>query len=592
MNYQNILILENFKAFKGQHEFDLSDINILTGANNAGKSTIIKAIKLFSNGISKGDFPALDLVTDDYNFGEFKDVVNRDSGADNFKIGFYTKIGDIEKPFKVMYSFKDGKDALFAYKKGKAIFKSVELINDDDVFLGVYQTDTFKVTKDNIEFDIDDPYLSKYDSDYPNSERANYDNLPTQMPFKSPSDHQYAGLLIYKFNVELLKKYITQISNINFKYLLFHLDGIKGNRGNWWGEAFNEQLFFDIDYDISELRFHDLLSELLKDSNPYYYESGNTFYNIADTKLKFELVEDTDIEDELVKYKELLKNSNYEDFIRYVFFDITKSINLGLEVFKTRSISHFSHNNNINRLITIDSTTEYLLNICSIEDYESKLADFSYEALKLFGLNYYIEIINHLNSSIEINLVDIIVDLEKDRQKTSLPSLMRIVRISDYSNNQRINISDLGKGTANLLIMIIKLYNLIHKVDIDSSKAKLLNNNNTRKTLIIEEPEAFLHPNWQSKLADLFVLIKKRSTSDINIVIETHSVYLIQKLQLLVAKGEVEKEKINILYFERDKKPYRIHIRKDGILKESFGTGFYDETARLTSEILYLNSLN
>ncbi|PJB59244.1 MAG: hypothetical protein CO098_04400, partial [Bacteroidetes bacterium CG_4_9_14_3_um_filter_41_19] len=115
-----------------------------------------------------------------------------------------------------------------------------------------------------------------------------------------------------------------------------------------------------------------------------------------------------------------------------------------------------------------------------------------------------------------------------------------------------------------------------------------------KKLILIEEPEAFLHPNWQSKLADFFLHCMDFSKRyDVRFLIETHSVYLIQKLQYLVAKQSLEAENLNILYFNPDtekEKFFKMEIRKDGIFKNKFGTGFYDETARLTVDIL--NSQN
>jgi len=114
-----------------------------------------------------------------------------------------------------------------------------------------------------------------------------------------------------------------------------------------------------------------------------------------------------------------------------------------------------------------------------------------------------------------------------------------------------------------------------------------------KKTILIEEPEAFLHPNWQSRLVDFFFYCLKEY--DVQFIVETHSVYLIQRLQFLVAKGEFDPEHATILYFnpnDKDEKFYRLNIRKDGILRESFGTGFYDETANLTADILNAQNIN
>ena len=69
------------------------------------------------------------------------------------------------------------------------------------------------------------------------------------------------------------------------------------------------------------------------------------------------------------------------------------------------------------------------------------------------------------------------------------------------------------------------------------------------KVLIIEEPESNLHPNLQSKLADILVLAYK--TYDIHFILETHSEYLIRKLQYLIASDQfsLKTEDVAVYYF-------------------------------------------
>ena len=57
------------------------------------------------------------------------------------------------------------------------------------------------------------------------------------------------------------------------------------------------------------------------------------------------------------------------------------------------------------------------------------------------------------------------------------------------------------------------------------------------KIFLIEEPEANLHPKFQSLLADMFIDATK--TFNIQFIIETHSEYFIRKMQYLTAKKEV-----------------------------------------------------
>ena len=103
-------------------------------------------------------------------------------------------------------------------------------------------------------------------------------------------------------------------------------------------------------------------------------------------------------------------------------------------------------------------------------------------------------------------------------------------------------------------------------------------------TILIEEPESNLHPNLQSKLADLFVDASKRFR--IRFIVETHSEYLVRKMQYLTATGEVLPEGTSIYYFNGNDGSglppvSRIDIQEDGSLSSDFGPGFFDEADNL-----------
>ena len=119
------------------------------------------------------------------------------------------------------------------------------------------------------------------------------------------------------------------------------------------------------------------------------------------------------------------------------------------------------------------------------------------------------------------------------------------------------------------------------------------------QTLTIEEPEGFLHPLFQSILSDMFM--ESNELYNINFILETHSEYLIRKLQYLVANPEhsAKAEDISIYYmYHPDKIPegqtqvVDLEIRPDGLLKKDFGEGFFDEASSWTFELLKLQSLN
>jgi len=113
------------------------------------------------------------------------------------------------------------------------------------------------------------------------------------------------------------------------------------------------------------------------------------------------------------------------------------------------------------------------------------------------------------------------------------------------------------------------------------------------KTLILEEPESNLHPNLQSKLAELLSYIHVKF--NVFFIIETHSEYFIRKLQYLTAKNELKIKDSVIYYFNDDKyvsktepKVKEIFINEDGGLTDSIGPGFFDEATKLQFDLIRL----
>lgn len=105
-------------------------------------------------------------------------------------------------------------------------------------------------------------------------------------------------------------------------------------------------------------------------------------------------------------------------------------------------------------------------------------------------------------------------------------------------------------------------------------------------TIAIEEPEIHLHPRYQSLLAEMFADAYKNY--NIHFLIETHSEYLIRKLQTLIAKREIKQDDVAIHYISKDtdKKVKSILIKEDGRLATAFGSGFFDEADNLAMDLL------
>ncbi len=123
--------------------------------------------------------------------------------------------------------------------------------------------------------------------------------------------------------------------------------------------------------------------------------------------------------------------------------------------------------------------------------------------------------------------------------------------------------------------------------------------------LIIEEPEANLHPSYQSKLAELFAneFFYEGSTQfgRSSIIIETHSEYLIRKIQYLIASkdSKLTNNDVSVYYLndprnipEGEEQIYKLDIRKDGFMNNDFGKGFFDEASTLSLGLLNLKNFN
>ncbi|AYN03747.1 DUF3696 domain-containing protein [Flavobacterium sp. 140616W15] len=101
--------------------------------------------------------------------------------------------------------------------------------------------------------------------------------------------------------------------------------------------------------------------------------------------------------------------------------------------------------------------------------------------------------------------------------------------------------------------------------------------------LLIENPEAHIHPNGQAKLAELIALA---SQAGIQIILETHSDHIINGLLVNCKKFEdkglgIDKDNISIYHFTRNEEehssvPNKIEIKEGGIMTKT-PKGFFDQ---------------
>ncbi|MBQ7115003.1 MAG: AAA family ATPase [Clostridia bacterium] len=91
-------------------------------------------------------------------------------------------------------------------------------------------------------------------------------------------------------------------------------------------------------------------------------------------------------------------------------------------------------------------------------------------------------------------------------------------------------------------------------------KMLLSNGNlNSKTLLILDEPEAHLHPEWQNKLAEIIVLLVK--VLNINVVITSHSSNFVLALQTYSIKHQIE-DKTNFYLTTKNDDEYTVDYQK------------------------------
>ena len=102
---------------------------------------------------------------------------------------------------------------------------------------------------------------------------------------------------------------------------------------------------------------------------------------------------------------------------------------------------------------------------------------------------------------------------------------------------------------------------------------------------IVDSPEAHLHPESQSKIAQFLSRVANANTQ---VVVETHSDHILNGVRLAVAKGILDSKNIRIHYlFATDEgvSSEQIFIKKDGSLS-LWPSGFFDQTEKDLAEIV------
>lgn len=190
------------------------------------------------------------------------------------------------------------------------------------------------------------------------------------------------------------------------------------------------------------------------------------------------------------------------------------------------------------------------------------------------SLNYFNE---HRFDIIEKNVLPnneedkaLIYALEDWMQLISLTSQIDVKSYSDIDllslkiNTRRA--SNVGFGVSYVFPIILSL---------------LVTANRTNTLLIIENPEAHIHPRGQSILGELIAMVASSGT---NIILETHSDHILSGIRIATKEGKIDSSNISTLFFELIEEKgqkfitscKQIHLDKDGRF-DNWPKGFFDQ---------------
>lgn len=583
------ITIENYKRFRTPHRFDFADLTFLVGPNSSGKSSLIKLLELFRKNVqAKKSFESLFKLDLSLLSDEDQDAIEMFSDL-NFKnpitIQFRTHL---YHNWPITLSFQ------YHYDKTNSKFlhcSKFSILNTGNSVISIEHATN---NESLIEIDLDYFYeFMKHFIDLKSNELRKYKTI--QEFFKCFPDNDT----------------VIKVPGSVYKSLIFF-------QPEWNKlEARKPDLIWTLMTANEKMGFTEMPLELF----PYMIEKNELLGYIkafkAMSKTSINSLVDNDIlnSNTSVSYKQGRLGYKYATTVYSENSSFSKSKqNLSSEL---QLINHFQELTNISPLISfINKFIHFPLQYLN----SHFLTTFSFRGGQVTPR----QIFNNLNDQFAstINEFNAIVTKYYQfnifiREALTLLDLGQKIRIIETNDGISINIEDgdkitnisqLGYGVSQLISLIIHLVLTVHEASTevllgptlgwgpedlekpidDKSRSTIAETNDT--TILIEEPETNLHPALQSKLADLLHLAMTKLNhndfvhSRFNFVIETHSEYLIRKIQLLIAQDKLKPNQAVIYYFnpkdmtdDKGQVAKMIQFDDKGLLSEPFGPGFFDE---------------
>lgn len=565
--------VKNFKSFKGEHFFNLKNITFLIGKNSSGKSSLIQALRIASNSPEQDSYD-IDLGLKEswlnkYSLGdnvEFTSPINL--GIEYFRNKLFYCQSYYPTPINLDYrgyffhkflSTENDLQHIFAKTEEELAFEEFEGTSDNLDFFNVINRDTLK-RYDYKTFELEYNFLK---TQYKNRNQAisnllNYRIQTSEERTRWINERDRLVELCKHRKEELETRYPSDPSKIYDPYP-------SGIFDIYYEEFYLIEIINFVlkssDNELENIELTDFYLHIdFKKSDKLKFN----FFNLKSNIINLNLNELKSLINEIIKYDKYL---TLEILTKSEFYFLPQKFPL-YKIIKDRGI-----NSNDSAALNWKQNIKYLskknheqIDYVKESEITQERLEFVSKYLKIFGIG---DKIDFKKISVKGNIV-----IE--------PVIVKLGEIKDlYSYH--------GYGIQVLIPMLLSIM----------SDDNLI--------ILIEEPESNLHPALQSKLADFFaeasIIFQKQ------FIIETHSEYIIRRMQYLVANHytkskkdipTIDAENINIYYFndpivqlENNKEySFEIKIDKRGMLDKDFGEGFFDVSSNLAIDLLRISSYN
>lgn len=572
----DIFGLKNFRIFDEKSGVleEMSAINILTGANNSGKSSLIKALQMLKNSIKLRSFPFhLDLTEQEHLLGDFDNILfNKDCKELEVSLPFIflgIKSLYITLIFSVPYSKA-------TYNAKLRAMKVMDYRDKGILFSFAYREATQQEKdsdKENFAIEVADYNRRK---EIVQSEKVENIFTATQYFPWPPMENPLTGYVEWSIHLSKLKKYSIELKKFYDEYLK--------NKKKWKPINEIDEFCRDMVFIPSALT-NSFESEVSSEAWTEFIEGVLTDKNEIHGK---EPVGERDFDSEDVFYPP----PEIDDILYYQSLEILKkNLNwIGINEDKANySIIENCFKNSLIGLTNRVSTIHYVSNI---KEENLRIYNASINSPFIRLLKDYMNV----GHNAFINKYLVAFEIGKRIKVEYQPKYQLIsVSITTLEGKNR-ELVDFGYGIKQLILILIQISVLAEK----NRRTEHEYNGNDEylvdyydpSLLLIEEPESNLHPKWQSLLADMFTEANEKF--NIQLIIETHSEYLIRKFQTLVAKKKLYVGSVKIFYLRNlqrltaDKKQVEsVSINEDGSINyEIFDNGFFDENDKLELSLL------